>query len=113
MHKIFHAAALLILVVLEVMAQSSAPQVADGRTGPLALASERSRTNLLVGSLNVANFYDSNSLLDNENRLGDFTWSIQPQLTLLGTRRRSEEHTSELQSQSNLVCRLLLEKKKQ
>src|SRR2546427_4792006 len=38
---------------------------------------------------------------------------------LLGVRRgrvcgllRSEEHTSELQSQSNLVCRLLLEKKK-
>src|SRR5688572_31505678 len=27
-------------------------------------------------------------------------------------RHRSEEHTSELQSQSNLVCRLLLEKKK-
>src|SRR2546427_4083290 len=30
----------------------------------------------------------------------------------LGVRVRSEEHTSELQSQSNLVCRLLLEKKK-
>src|SRR5256886_9113548 len=29
-----------------------------------------------------------------------------------GDRERSEEHTSELQSQSNLVCRLLLEKKK-
>src|SRR5688572_31937640 len=29
-----------------------------------------------------------------------------------GLRPRSEEHTSELQSQSNLVCRLLLEKKK-
>src|SRR2546430_12600301 len=29
------------------------------------------------------------------------------------TLSRSEEHTSELQSQSNLVCRLLLEKKKQ
>src|SRR5688572_31862164 len=29
-----------------------------------------------------------------------------------GTINRSEEHTSELQSQSNLVCRLLLEKKK-
>src|SRR2546427_6723063 len=27
-------------------------------------------------------------------------------------RNRSEEHTSELQSQSNIVCRLLLEKKK-
>src|SRR5688572_31661299 len=32
-------------------------------------------------------------------------------LQLLGP-GRSEEHTSELQSQSNLVCRLLLEKKK-
>src|SRR2546430_10053331 len=31
-----------------------------------------------------------------------------PVVTIL----RSEEHTSELQSQSNLVCRLLLEKKK-
>src|SRR2546430_5100220 len=30
----------------------------------------------------------------------------------IAARRRSEEHTSELQSQSNLVCRLLLEKKK-
>src|SRR2546430_7516562 len=29
-----------------------------------------------------------------------------------GAPHRSEEHTSELQSQSNLVCRLLLEKKK-
>src|SRR2546427_8677876 len=28
------------------------------------------------------------------------------------SKTRSEEHTSELQSQSNLVCRLLLEKKK-
>src|SRR6516165_11789227 len=30
----------------------------------------------------------------------------------LDQHHRSEEHTSELQSQSNLVCRLLLEKKK-
>src|SRR3989475_3880778 len=30
----------------------------------------------------------------------------------LAPQDRSEEHTSELQSQSNLVCRLLLEKKK-
>src|SRR2546430_12440949 len=34
---------------------------------------------------------------------------IAPTILLLV---RSEEHTSELQSQSNLVCRLLLEKKK-
>src|SRR5205085_10899113 len=40
-----------------------------------------------------------------------------PQIFALGVKeiwetKRSEEHTSELQSQSNLVCRLLLEKKK-
>src|SRR2546427_3405060 len=39
-------------------------------------------------------------------RAGAVTRSLGPSL-------RSEEHTSELQSQSNLVCRLLLEKKKQ
>src|SRR5205085_11426034 len=33
-------------------------------------------------------------------------------LEVVDERVRSEEHTSELQSQSNLVCRLLLEKKK-
>src|SRR2546426_8536378 len=35
-----------------------------------------------------------------------------PQLGQASPRRRSEEHTSELQSPCNLVCRLLLEKKK-
>src|SRR2546427_12712390 len=33
-------------------------------------------------------------------------------IAILISQKRSEEHTSELQSQSNLVCRLLLEKKK-
>src|SRR2546427_2015513 len=39
---------------------------------------------------------------------------LKTRKTSRGTRGklRSEEHTSELQSQSNLVCRLLLEKKK-
>src|SRR2546428_1747563 len=35
-----------------------------------------------------------------------------PMTTNFGLSRRSEEHTSELQSRSDLVCRLLLEKKK-
>src|SRR2546427_5725616 len=39
--------------------------------------------------------------------------STMRKLVLPGWLSRSEEHTSELQSQSNLVCRLLLEKKKQ
>src|SRR2546430_7380843 len=37
---------------------------------------------------------------------------VNPTALAPGTYSRSEEHTSELQSQSNLVCRLLLEKKK-
>src|SRR2546430_6570373 len=42
---------------------------------------------------------------------------LYPSLHMVGRNgmhkyNRSEEHTSELQSQSNLVCRLLLEKKK-
>src|SRR5688572_18262534 len=39
-------------------------------------------------------------------------WPRGLQLSAEDIRERSEEHTSELQSQSNLVCRLLLEKKK-
>src|SRR2546430_10438965 len=48
-------------------------------------------------------------------------WRLHERRRAAGQRRsaaararksRSEEHTSELQSQSNLVCRLLLEKKK-
>src|SRR2546430_11342752 len=37
---------------------------------------------------------------------------VEPQQVTAAPHIRSEEHTSELQSQSNLVCRLLLEKKK-
>src|SRR2546430_3825681 len=52
-------------------------------------------------------------LVDYFRRQGD-SWPVvrfieAPYRLELG---RSEEHTSELQSQSNLVCRLLLEKKK-
>src|SRR5688572_32471675 len=39
-------------------------------------------------------------------------WTGVPLAEVLRAVGRSEEHTSELQSQSNLVCRLLLEKKK-
>src|SRR2546430_11271304 len=44
-----------------------------------------------------------------------FAWAASvgyPDSTIGTCPPRSEEHTSELQSQSNLVCRLLLEKKK-
>src|SRR2546430_10227518 len=49
------------------------------------------------------------SIIKNPTEIEDFkkAYLEDPRL-----KDRSEEHTSELQSQSNLVCRLLLEKKK-
>src|SRR2546421_5649654 len=43
---------------------------------------------------------------------GQLGGDLQPLRLAPGERGRSEEHTSELQSRSDLVCRLLLEKKK-
>src|SRR2546427_10852448 len=45
-------------------------------------------------------------------RFGAFGHALSGNGHVAGLDDRSEEHTSELQSQSNLVCRLLLEKKK-
>src|SRR2546427_6084063 len=56
----------------------------------------------------INNYANANDLLkkDAESLTGD---DVREGFTAV---IRSEEHTSELQSQSNLVCRLLLEKKK-
>src|SRR5256885_13211112 len=48
----------------------------------------------------------------NHQHAGLVALELQPGLGLLAPLHRSEEHTSELQSPCNLVCRLLLEKKK-
>src|SRR2546430_12979469 len=51
------------------------------------------------------------SALDHGQQRDEFVANAARRV-LKKTEWRSEEHTSELQSQSNLVCRLLLEKKK-
>src|SRR5256885_16473725 len=57
---------------------------------------------------------DENGCVDQACSPG--TWLVGTGLSMIGNsgcpRVRSEEHTSELQSPCNLVCRLLLEKKK-
>src|SRR5690606_41603799 len=49
---------------------------------------------------------------DYETDYQPFEFEIKPNFNMFNGDIRSEEHTSELQSRENLVCRLLLEKKK-
>src|SRR2546430_10798230 len=73
----------------------------------------RSRTKLMKKNLDMiaANEVGHDKAFDCEdNQLIVLSRNGRHELGRAG--KRSEEHTSELQSQSNLVCRLLLEKKK-
>src|SRR5438270_6960884 len=51
-------------------------------------------------------------VIDRIEKIEQFDGSLSHSEHCRSQNDRSEEHTSELQSQSNLVCRLLLEKKK-
>src|SRR5688572_5061616 len=67
------------------------PDALEELLAPIALYPDQLLAQILAASINSQEVLDAgNWLIENE---------------------RSEEHTSELQSQSNLVCRLLLEKK--
>src|SRR2546430_12823568 len=70
----------------------------------------------LHDALPISFLVASASVLVQHDSIRDHLY-VQAELTWYGSgsgrdMSRSEEHTSELQSQSNLVCRLLLEKKK-
>src|SRR2546430_2981492 len=69
----------------------------------------RSTRDILIASINALTDQLDQAYQSNAARVLDAKTldAIQAQYNSL---RRSEEHTSELQSQSNLVCRLLLEK---
>src|SRR5688572_32125089 len=73
----------------------------------------RERTRLDEGSVRGSRLQQPETRWSRVARVSDFP---DPDDLLAHTAHRpwprSEEHTSELQSQSNLVCRLLLEKKK-
>src|SRR5438034_2096342 len=56
------------------------------------------------------NFFSPAKFTTSQNAPSSVAPSPKPEMTTLSI--RSEEHTSELQSHSDLVCRLLLEKKK-
>src|SRR5947208_11540073 len=62
----------------------------------------------VIAAIAVAAWPTRNNWFAADASVGAATWMVRRPRS----RRRSEEHTSELQSPDHLVCRLLLEKKK-
>src|SRR5690606_40375017 len=75
---------------------------------------EDSRGQVALGR-EVANRLNRNRIAEGDDRrrpiVSGRDVTLGGDVTALGEGKRSEEHTSELQSRENLVCRLLLEKK--
>src|SRR5205085_6415099 len=93
--------------------------ISDGRHCDLHSFPTRRSSDLapmiLLGRISEVTVEPGRSLMTSSGRSRPVSVMICPCLRCpprMPTSRRSEEHTSELQSQSNLVCRLLLEKKK-
>src|SRR5256886_11118053 len=79
---------------------------------PSLLLSSRISSGHTSGNWNCSRSISA-QLAQNSSALSSLGIRIARRPIFRPTSSRSEEHTSELQSQSNLVCRLLLEKKKQ
>ena len=69
---------------------------------------------ILVGILNTTpdSFSDGGDFLQVDKAVAHALAMEKEGASIIDVGGRSEEHTSELQSRRNLVCRLLLEKKK-
>src|SRR5688572_4956002 len=112
-HKMF-APAVLITCLLVFSASPVLAQDTTSASGSRSVASgEKLKLKGVVTRRDADTFVvrDMNGV-DTVVRLDDRTSVKTKGGFLRGGTNRSEEHTSELQSQSNLVCRLLLEKKK-
>src|SRR5688572_32420866 len=73
---------------------------------------EMPTVSILLGSKLIGAFWARQKLFRVKPAPASKTTASATWVMTSAERARSEEHTSELQSQSNLVCRLLLEKKK-
>src|SRR5699024_11759042 len=72
-------------------------------TSTFSLRSSTGLSSKVTISIEATFLYSKNLIIE---------FSVVPVSTISSTIKRSEEHTSELQSRFELVCRLLLEKKK-
>src|SRR5688572_20146443 len=91
---------------------------AEARTSSIPGRVKVSSPRTLAGSSGGAGITELKSVQSDPSRLPNSSRASEPRMRATcswirgAATARSEEHTSELQSQSNLVCRLLLEKKK-
>src|SRR2546428_3958144 len=86
------------------------PQIGASDLGALQKLEPRTRENDPPALQHIGAIRDAQGLLD--ILLNQQHRNAQQALRIADRAYRSEEHTSELQSRSDLVCRLLLEKKK-
>src|SRR3989454_4811573 len=98
----------------DAIAVSKAPLIASHSSCRALCPAPRDMTDEMLGALarngGVADINFYSAFLDPAYRQAQA--KILPQVEAAVKKARSEEHTSELQSPCNLVCRLLLEKKK-
>src|SRR5438132_9228497 len=81
---------------------------------PISTADITARA-LTISATGVNKIYDATtaaSVTLSDNRVSGDVFTDSNTTATFANKNRSEEHTSELQSHSDLVCRLLLEKKK-
>src|SRR2546430_10206857 len=91
---------LIVVVIIGLLATIAIPKFSNTKEKAYVASMKSDLRNLATAE--EAFFYDSTKYTTNFALMNNFNPSAGV---------RSEEHTSELQSQSNIVCRLLLEKK--
>src|SRR5690606_40085062 len=97
----------LAALALPALAACSGGQDTTGTTGSTVSDAGASADAFPV---TVEHLYGTTEISAAPTRIATVSWVNAD--TVLAQETRSEEHTSELQSRENLVCRLLLEKKK-
>src|SRR5438445_365547 len=101
-------------VVVKQAEQLTRSERIDGRVTAIAASATADPRSVAIGDLNIAG--NSDTKCTGQHEEGDDDDNHPPPTSLaeftMRVQHRSEEHTSELQSRQYLVCRLLLEKKK-
>src|SRR5947209_12301453 len=103
---------LLLLALTFVFLPHPATAATDCQRATCSASFERTISTNAWGVTTVSDYVNLTSAAPVTHLTIGIPASVSDDLRFIEGRRRSEEHTSELQSRQYLVCRLLLEKKK-